>query len=291
MTAWDMIARQIGDVTGEPFHVQRQRALGGGCINTASLISDGRRTFFVKLNSTARLAMFEAESEGLAALAAANAIRVPTPICTGLASAHSYLVTEWLDISGRLDGARAGRQLAQLHRASADAFGWHRDNTIGATPQPNTPSKDWVAFWRDQRLGYQLKIAATRGYGGRLQSSGEHLLIALDALIGHQLVPSLLHGDLWGGNIGATPDGEPVIFDPAVYHGDRETDLAMTELFGGFDARFQSAYREAWPLEPGDAIRRILYNLYHILNHLNLFGGGYLSQAQSMIDRLLAEIG
>ncbi len=198
---------------------------------------------------------------------------------------------ESLDLGGRLDGARAGRQLAQLHRATADAFGWHRDNTIGATPQLNTPREDWVAFWRDQRLGYQLESAAAHGHGGRLQSSGERLLTRLDALIGHRPAPSLLHGDLWGGNIGATPDGQPVIFDPAVYHGDREADLAMTELFGGFDANFHSAYRESWPLDPGYATRKILYNLYHILNHLNLFGGGYLSQAQGMIDRLLAETG
>lgn len=291
MTSWESIAEHIGAVTGEPFQVQQNRPIGGGCINAASVISDGRRRFFVKLNADARLDMFEAENEGLGALAAAGAIRVPIPICAGLADAQSYLVMEWLDLRGRLDGALAGRQLAQLHRATANAFGWHRDNTIGATSQPNTPRSDWVAFWRDHRLGHQLEIAAANGYGGRLQSSGERLLTALDALIGHRPVASLLHGDLWGGNIGATPDGQPVIFDPAVYHGDRETDLAMTELFGGFDANFQSAYREAWPLDPAYTTRKILYNLYHILNHLNLFGGGYLRQAQGMIDRLLAETG
>ena len=289
MTRWDLIAEHIGAATGESFQVRHQRLVGGGCINRAAVVEDDGRAFFVKLNAPERLDMFEAESEGLAALAAARAIRVPEPICVGVAGNESFLVMERLDLGGRLDGERAGRQLAELHRATAEHFGWHRDNTIGSTPQLNRPHHDWVDFWRDCRLGPQLRLAAANGYRGRLQSAGEHLLSKLDALIGHEPPPSLLHGDLWGGNIGATPEGEPVIFDPAVYHGDREADLAMTELFGGFGSRFQAAYREAWPLDSAYATRRILYNLYHVLNHLNLFGGGYLNQSQSMIERLLAE--
>ncbi|QGU33630.1 fructosamine kinase family protein [Thermochromatium tepidum] len=289
MTRWDLIAERISAATGKPFKIQRQRPVGGGCINRAVVVEDDQRAYFVKLNTPERLDMFEAESEGLAALAAARAIRVPEPICVGLAGDTSFLAMERLDLSGRLDSERAGRQLAQLHRATAERFGWHRDNTIGSTHQLNTPHDDWVSFWRECRLGPQLKLAAANGYRGRLQSDGERLLSRLETLIGHHPPPSLLHGDLWGGNIGATPEGEPVIFDPAVYHGDREADLAMTELFGGFDARFQAAYRETWPLDPAYAVRRILYNLYHVLNHLNLFGGGYLQQSQSMIERLLAE--
>jgi protein-ribulosamine 3-kinase len=289
MTRWDLIAEHIGAATGESFQVRHQRLVGGGCINRAAVVEDDGRAFFVKLNAPERLDMFEAESEGLAALAAARAIRVPEPICVGVAGNESFLVMERLDLGGRLDGERAGRQLAELHRATAEHFGWHRDNTIGSTPQLNRPHHDWVDFWRDCRLGPQLRLAAANGYRGRLQSAGEHLLSKLDALIGHEPPPSLLHGDLWGGNIGATPEDEPVIFDPAVYHGDREADLAMTELFGGFGSRFQAAYREAWPLDSAYATRRILYNLYHVLNHLNLFGGGYLNQSQSMIERLLAE--
>ena len=255
------------------------------------MLSDGSRSYFVKLNAADRLDMFEAEAEGLAALAAPGAIRVPEPVCTGTAGGQSYLVMELLDLGGRLDAARAGRQLAKLHWATAERFGWHRDNTIGSTPQRNPESTDWVAFWREHRLGHQLELAARNGYGGRLQTAGERLMERLDALIGHRPEPSILHGDLWGGNIGATPDGEPVIFDPAVYHGDRETDIAMTELFGGFGSAFYAAYREAWPLDAGYATRKTLYNLYHILNHLNLFGGGYLSQSQGMIERLVAETG
>lgn len=291
MTHWAVIAEAIGAATGEPFQIQANRPIGGGCINTAAVLSDGRRSYFVKLNAAERLEMFEAEAEGLEALAAPGAIRVPAPLCCGTADASSYLVMELLDLGGRLDSARAGRQMAELHRASADAFGWHRDNTIGSTPQRNTRSRDWVRFWREHRLGRQLQIAAANGYGGRLQSAGERLMDRLDTLIGHQPAASILHGDLWGGNIGSTRGGEPVIFDPAVYHGDREADIAMTELFGGFGGDFYAAYREAWPLDPGYAVRKTLYNLYHILNHLNLFGGGYLSQSQGMIERLLAETG
>ncbi|MTW20494.1 fructosamine kinase family protein [Allochromatium palmeri] len=289
MTRWDLIAEHISAATGASFQVRGQRLVGGGCINRAAVVEDDGRAFFVKLNAPERLEMFEAESEGLAALATAQAIRVPESICVGIAGRESFLVMERLDLGGRLDGERAGRQLAELHRATAEHFGWHRDNTIGSTPQLNRPDHDWVTFWRDCRLGPQLRLAAANGYRGQLQHAGERLLSRLDVLIGHQPPPSLLHGDLWGGNIGATPAGEPVIFDPAVYHGDREADLAMTELFGGFGSRFQAAYREAWPLDPAYATRRILYNLYHVLNHLNLFGGGYLDQSHTMIERLLAE--
>jgi len=290
MNQWVGIADSIGDATGESFRVEQEQAVGGGCINRAAVLGDGRRRYFVKLNSTDRVEMFAAEFEGLIALASAEAIRVPRPICTGVADVQSFLVMELLDLGGRLDGALAGERLAAMHRSSAETFGWHRDNTIGSTPQSNRRERDWVSFWREQRLGYQLRLAAANGHGGDLQRDGERLMADLGLLIGHDPVPSLLHGDLWGGNIGSTPDRQPVIFDPAVYYGDREADLAMTELFGGFGSEFYAAYRAAWPLDPGYGVRRLLYNLYHVLNHLNLFGGGYLSQSHQMISRLLAEI-
>ncbi|EXJ13346.1 fructosamine kinase family protein [Imhoffiella purpurea] len=290
MTSWAGIAERIGEATGEPFAIERERSVGGGCINRAAVIDDGRRSYFVKLNAADRAEMFAAESEGLSAMAEAEAIRVPQPICTGVADGQSFLVMELIDLGGRLNGALAGEQLAAMHRSSSGTFGWHRDNTIGSTPQSNRRDADWIAFWREQRLGYQLRLAADNGYGGTLQRSGERLLADLDVLLGHDPIPSLLHGDLWGGNIGSTPDGQPVIFDPAAYYGDREADLAMTELFGGFGADFYAAYRSAWPLDPGYPVRKTLYNLYHVLNHLNLFGGGYLGQSSQMIARLLAEI-
>jgi fructosamine-3-kinase len=181
--------------------------------------------------------------------------------------------------------------LAALHRIEGNRFGWWRGNHIGATPQPNDPSPDWPDFWRQRRLGFQLDLAARQGHRGRLQGLGERLLERLPALLDHRPRPSLLHGDLWGGNLAYDPDGRPVVFDPAVYHGDREADLAMTELFGGFPSRFYAAYQAAWPLDPAYRVRKVLYNLYHVLNHLNLFGGGYLTQAEGMMQRLLAALG
>jgi protein-ribulosamine 3-kinase len=291
---WDALGRHIGEATGQPFSVRTRSTVGGGCINSAETIGDGTRGYFVKTNRAACIALFESESDGLAALAATATLRVPRPICRGVDGDTAYLVLELLDLGGRADGARAGRALADLHRAGAGnrshGFGWHRDNFIGATPQSNTPDTDWVRFWRERRLAPQLAVAATNGQSRGIERSGERLLAGLDALIGHRPPPSLLHGDLWGGNLGYLPGGEPAIYDPAVYYGDREADLAMTELFGGFGPDFYAAYRESWPLDPGYAIRRQLYNLYHILNHLNLFGGGYLAQARNLIDRLLAEI-
>nr|WP_210424678.1 fructosamine kinase family protein [Marichromatium bheemlicum] len=284
------LAARISAATASPFHPERSHSMHGGCINQALVLEAPERGYFVKLNTPERLTMFEAEAEGLTALAAAAAIRVPRPICTGLVDGHSFLAMEHLTLVGRLDPVRAARELAALHHTTAARHGWHRDNTIGSTPQHNTPCADWAEFWRERRLRPQLELAAAQGHGGALQRSGERLLLGLDALLDHTPMPSLLHGDLWGGNIGATADGAPVIFDPAVYHGDRETDLAMTELFGGFGPAFHAAYREAWPLAPGYGVRKTLYNLYHVLNHLNLFGGGYRQQAQGMIERLLAEL-
>ena len=166
-----------------------------------------------------------------------------------------------------------------------------KSNFIGTTPQPNAWKDNWIDFWREQRLGFQLQLAATNGYGSQLQSLGENLLDALPAFFeGYAPQPSLLHGDLWNGNHAYQADGTPTLFDPAVYYGDRECDIAMTELFGGYSADFYSAYRASWSLDAGYSVRRDLYNLYHILNHANLFGGGYARQAEQMMQRLLVEI-
>jgi protein-ribulosamine 3-kinase len=289
---WPIIAQHITQLTGTAFNPMEPRHIGGGCINTAVRLYDGARTYFVKLNGASMLEMFEAESEGLLAMSETQSIRVPEPLCSGVADSRSYLVMEYIDMghAARDAAATAGRQLAEMHRSVAERYGWQRNNTIGSTPQINTQSDSWIEFWRDRRLGFQLELAARNGYGGSLQHAGERLLAGFHVLIDHNPQPSLLHGDLWGGNMGYDREGCPVIFDPAVYYGDREADLAMTELFGGFGNTFYDAYRESWPLAPGYSSRKLLYNLYHILNHLNLFGGGYLGQARSMIDRLLAQM-
>jgi len=286
------IADQVGQAAGHPFAGAQAHSVGGGCINTAVTLSDGIYSYFVKLNRADLLPMFEAEAAGLTELAASGTLRIPRPLCTGVALGQAYLAMELIELGGRPAGgaAQAGRLLAAMHRTTRPQFGWARDNTIGATPQRNTPDSNWARFWAELRLGPQLDLAARNGYGGALQRTGEALLASLPALLEHAPAGSLLHGDLWGGNMAFARDGEAVIFDPAVYYGDREADLAMTELFGGFGGDFYAAYREAWPLDAGYATRRDLYNLYHVLNHLNLFGGGYLGQARDLMGRLLAQV-
>ena len=205
----------------------------------------------------------------------------------------SWLVLEYLDLGVRSasNPDALGCALAAMHQCRSNQFGWSRNNTIGSTPQINTRSDDWVSFWRTHRLGFQLRLALENGYRGRLQQLGERLLECVEQFFtGYQPYPSLLHGDLWCGNYAYTGAGEPVLFDPAVYFGDREADLAMTELFGGFPQRFYSAYRHEYQLDSGYNTRKILYNLYHVLNHLNLFGGSYRQQAEQMMNALLAEI-
>jgi fructosamine-3-kinase len=289
-TSWTAIGRHISRTTGETFTARSEHSVGGGCINSATILQDGGRRYFVKLNDAARLSMFEAEAEGLKEIAQSHSVRVPLPVCFGTVDGSAYLVLEHLELQGA--GGRhleqLGRGLAQMHRATQKHFGWHRNNTIGSTPQVNTPGTDWVEFWREHRLGFQLELAIQNGRN--LMQKGERLMENLEEFFrSYQPTPSLLHGDLWGGNVGAAGE-RPVIFDPAVYYGDREADLAMTELFGGFSARFYQAYQETWPLDPGYKLRKTLYNLYHVLNHFNLFGGGYTSQAEHMMDSLLAEL-
>lgn len=287
---WAAIGRHISESTGVPFDARRRHAVGGGCINTAYTIEDNERRYFVKTNRAGTLPMFEAEAAGLREIAASNTVRVPLPICAGSCTERAFLVLEHieLDHSGHDGSAELGRRLAAMHRVTSDRYGWHIDNTIGATPQRNTRGGDWPGFWRDHRLGFQLQLAAQNGYRGQLQRKGERVMADIARLFVHHVPPSsLLHGDLWSGNYGVTRDGVPVIFDPAVYYGDRETDIAMTELFGGFSPSFYEAYDDEFPLDRGYDRRKTLYNLYHILNHLNLFGGAYLTRAEQMMDMLL----
>lgn len=293
MLPWNDITAQISNSTGLPFAMEKAASIGGGCINEAHRIEGNGRRFFVKLNHADSLAMFEAEAMGLQEIYRSHTLRVPVPVCWGKNKSKAWLVLEYLEMSNvSSSGAAAlGARLAAMHRISSGKFGWMRDNTIGATPQINSYSPSWIQFWREQRLGYQLQLAQVNGYTGKLQTQGEQLLAQLDFFFPEaKPVASLLHGDLWSGNYSFDHAGQPVLFDPAIYYGDRETDIAMTELFGGFPAAFYAAYREAYPLDPGYSTRKTLYNLYHILNHLNLFGGGYLRQAEQMTSRLLAEI-
>ena len=253
------------------------------------MLEGGGRKYFAKINDRAKLDNFAAEVDGLGALADAGA-RVPVPLCHGEDGENAFLVLEYLEIRGSGDYAALGRTLAHVHSVRGEFFGWRRDNYIGTTPQRNRRSSSWSDFWRDARLVPQLELDRERDVGPGLLRKGEQLLAALPRLLaGHAPAPSLLHGDLWSGNAGFLAGDEPVLFDPAVYWGDREADLAMTELFGGFPPDFYSAYSEIAPLDRGYATRKTLYNLYHVLNHANLFGGSYASQAERMIAELLAQ--
>ncbi|MEG4485167.1 fructosamine kinase family protein [Microcoleus sp. D2_18a_B4] len=314
---WDKISVHISEVTGDKFAIDNRRSISGGCINQGYYISSSSRAYFAKINQASQVAMFEAEALGLQQMRETQTIRVPEPICWGTEGNSAYIVLEWLDLGSR-GGDRAweemGRKLAEMHKYTPPnppllrggeepnstllrggeepnsgllrgGFGWDINNTIGSTVQINNWTANWAEFWAEHRIGYQLKLARRRG--GHFPQ-GERLLEMIPELLaGYEPQPSLVHGDLWGGNAGVTSAGEPVIFDPATYLGDREVDIAMTELFGGFPALFYRGYNQVWSLDGGYERRKSLYNLYHILNHFNLFGGSYESQANQMIKRVL----
>jgi protein-ribulosamine 3-kinase len=288
------LATAIGETLGVSLRPQPSSRVHGGSINECYRWESDAGAIFVKVAPARSISMFEAESAGLEALRLADAVRVPRVLGVGVNAGAAWLALEWIESGGSSRGsdARLGEQLARQHRSTQRSFGWTRDNTIGSTPQLNGWNDNWVTFLRERRIRYQLRLAEENGHGGRLQQRGEMLLAHLDGFFtSYQPVASLLHGDLWGGNRMTDERGQPVIVDPAVYYGDREADVAMTRLFGGFGASFYSAYEAAWGLDPGAAVRTDLYNLYHVLNHLNLFGGAYLGQATSMMERLLAELG
>ncbi len=237
-------------------------------------------------------APLDAEARGLRVLGEAGAIRVPAVLA--YAARDSYgelLVTEWIGSDSRVArgaaGQALGERLAVLHRSTAARYGLDHHNYCGATPQPNTPRDSWLVFWREERLNHQLRLAASHGVLPRARRERlERLMSRLDRWIDDASVrPSLIHGDLWGGNWLVDDQGEPVLIDPAAYYGDREAELAMCDLFGGFPTSFWRAYDEAWPPAPGRDDRRPIYQLYHLLNHLNLFGESYGASIDAILRR------
>ena len=291
MSLWEDIKNDIESATGVAADIEQQGSVGGGCINQAARIRYGNTRYFVKLNTASGYDMFAAEAQGLTELRESKTLKIPEPLCVGSNARSAWLVMENLSLGGQGSNALLGEKLADMHRVTRDAFGWDIDNTIGSTPQENAWLDDWIDFWRVRRLRFQLDLAARQGAGRGLLSKVERLIDEFPALFdGYRPLASLLHGDLWSGNYAFTSTNEPVIFDPAVYYGDREADIAMTELFGGFGRDFYAAYNNAWSLDAGYPVRKTLYNLYHILNHFNLFGGGYASQAQRMTESLLSEL-
>lgn len=260
----------------------------GGDINQAACLTlHGGDRVFIKWNRRVRADFFQAEAHGLQAMQAANAIRIPEVLAVG--TEPSYLVMEWVEPGGRslmdMDFAeRLGHELAALHDFTAQQHGFVDDNYIGSLPQPNDQTASWITFYRDQRIGAQMEIARKRG---NLPAKREAALVRLQEWLSvflddAAIQPSLLHGDLWGGNYMVAASGEPVLIDPAVYYGHREIDLAMTELFGGFSPGFYAAYNEHYPLD-GYEQRKQLYQLYPLLVHLNLFGEGYAARVDSIV--------
>ena len=319
----DELAISIGATVGAKLHARPSDRVHGGSINECYRWQSEVGPIFVKVAPARSIEMFAAEAAGLDELRRAKAVRVPRVLGVGTSEdraarvgtgtsvgcaarvgagtradrdsgARAWLALEWIESTAPswLADSVLGEQLARQHRATQQTFGWTRDNTIGSTPQLNTECADWLTFYRDLRLRFQLDLAARNGYGGRFQQRGALLLDCLPEFFrGYSPTPALLHGDLWGGNRLTDAHGQPVLFDPAVYYGDREADIAMTRLFGGYGREFYAAYAAAWAMDPGASTRTDLYNLYHVLNHLNLFGGGYLGQATALIDSLLATVG
>jgi len=261
----------------------------------------------VKRNDPAMLENFQCEAEGLAALADAGAIRVPALLAVGVAGCRAYLVTELIESSPSSDqdtgddahgktvprsdrSAVFGQQLAALHRATrGDAIGWTRDNFLGSARQPNAPRPTWEAFVAEQRIGFQIRWAVDQRLAdSELRRDGEQIAARMpDLLSGRDGTTSLLHGDLWSGNYLFDHRNRPVLIDPAVYRGCREAEWGMIELFGGCDAAFRRGYQETWAMPDGWQRRVDVYVLYHLLNHLNLFGSSYLSGCRQRARRIL----
>lgn len=281
----------LGDV-GFALEPATARPVGGGCIHAATRIDGPDGPLFLKTCPAASGWQLEAEADGLAGLREAGFLRVPAVLAGGVAAGTAWLALEWLDLhpaTPRSDAA-LGAALARQHLAGGDHFGWRRDNAIGATPQPNACGDDWAEFFAAQRIGFQVQLGERHGWPATLVAKARRLEARVPTLLqDRRPLPALLHGDLWSGNRASGPQGESVVFDPAVHYGDAECDLAMARLFGGFAPEFFSAYDEVLAPAPGRARRVSLYQLYHVMNHATLFGGTYFHQVERLVERLLAE--
>jgi fructosamine-3-kinase len=263
-------------------------SLSGGCISDAYRITtEGNKQYFLKYNSSSANDMFIKEAHGLMELEKANAIRIPQV----LSFDEDYIILEFIQSGNKIKNffEEFGRSFAEMHKYYSETFGFYEDNYIGSNPQMNIPDEneklDWATFYFNKRILFQFRLAEKLGNSTEeLRKGISKLEDRIEDIIGRNKEnPSLLHGDLWGGNYMVDESGNAVLIDPAVYYGHREADLGMTKLFGGFSSEFYRAYGETFPLEDGYDYRENIYKLYHVLNHLNLFGGGYYSQAISLI--------
>ena len=292
------ICQSLADVLGQDIELDTWQPVSGGSIHQAwHVTSNNNQHFFIKTNQANKYHTLKAEYLGLQELnnhiSQENPLRIPKVYTLNRNEQYSWLILEYINFGQQTPTSQAalGHGLALLHQHTAPQFGFSSDNVIGESLQTNIWTKDWLSFWAEQRLGTQFKLAAQHGFYNSIQNEAEQLLNLLPQLLqDHQPTPSLLHGDLWAGNAACDDAGNPIIFDPAVYYGDRECDLAMTALFGGFSADFYAAYNHVYPLDSGYEQRKDLYNLYHILNHANLFAGGYIGQSQSMMQQIIRQV-
>jgi len=259
---------------------------GGGCINQGGKLTTAIGSFFLKWNDDKKFpGMFEAEGKGLQLLRRQNAIRIPNVIGHGKTGPHQFLLLEFIEQKARSKNywEQLGQRLASLHRCSSEFFGLDHDNYIGSLPQYNLHNSNWINFFIEQRLGVQVNLAIDNGVAPATWAKKfEDLYAKLPSLIASEK-PALVHGDLWSGNLITDFKGEPCLIDPAVYFGNREADLAMTRLFGGFSEEFYLAYEETFPLPPSAERRVDLYNLYPLLVHVNLFGGSYVHSVEGIL--------
>ncbi len=285
---WQAIAQHLSDICMFEYEIKERTRLSGGDINECYMVSDGEQRYFVKVNSREFFPKYEAEGEGLKELRKTNTIFVPELISMGHTKHHAYIILNYL-ATKPLDEPKNsylfGTQLAKLHQwGEQKEYGFDQDNYIGQTLQPNRWHKKWGRFFADQRIGWQLQLLDEKGINfGSIDTIVD---IVQERLSSHTPRPSLLHGDLWHGNTANSAFG-PISYDPACYWGDRECDIAMTELFSGFQSEFYQGYESIAPIEAGYQERKEIYNLYHILNHCNLFGGHYLGEAGRRINQLL----
>lgn len=282
------VTQLLNDKLGDDVAINQETMIGGGCINQAACASTSLGDFFIKWNYADSFpGMFEAEAKGLELLASANAIKVPQVIGTGQVNDQSYIVQEYIKGSMRVPDfyRQFGQKLAQVHKTTNHSFGLDHHNYIGSLPQYNHYHHKWTEFFIEERLKPQLKMARDSGAVSEKHARQfDQLFHQLDGFFPDEQ-PALVHGDLWGGNHIVDSIGEPCILDPAVYFGHRETDVAFTHMFGGFDKRFYEGYNQVYPLQEGFEERIDVYNLYPLMVHVNLFGGGYLASVESILKR------
>ena len=286
---WQAISQQLSDTLLFDYQITEKVRLSGGDISESYMINDGEQRYFVKINDREFLSKFEVEAESLHLLRETSTLFVPEVVLVGKTKNASFLILNYLPTKPLEDGPNSfkfGQQLAHLHQwGEQKEFGFDTDNYLGSTLQPNKWHKKWCVFFAEQRIGWQLQLLKEKGV--TLVDIDDFIDVVKQRLAYHAPKPSLLHGDLWNGNAALTAFG-PICYDPACYWGDRECDIAMTELFDGFQPEFYQGYESVMPLSSSYEERKDIYNLYHVLNHCNLFGGHYLEQAQLVINKIIS---